>query len=62
MNREETAQKYNEQWFRGAPFGDPVVFRLRGTTLAIGRAQARLIELREESKKKRKKCTAFLPL
>ena len=23
MNREETAQKYNEQWFRGAPFGDP---------------------------------------
>ena len=23
MNRAETAQKYNEQWFRGAPFGDP---------------------------------------
>lgn len=23
MNRAETAQKYNEQWFQGAPFGDP---------------------------------------
>ena len=23
MNRAETAQKYNEQWFHGAPFGDP---------------------------------------
>ena len=45
-----------------APFGDPVVFRLRGTTLAIGRAQARLIELREEEKKQRKKSVAFLPL
>ena len=23
MNRAETAPKYNEQWFQGAPFGDP---------------------------------------
>ena len=23
MNRAETAQRYNEQWFHGAPFGDP---------------------------------------
>ena len=30
-----------------APFGDPLVFRVRGSTLAIGRAQARQIELRD---------------
>lgn len=43
-----------------APFGDPLVFRVRGSTLAIGRAQARQIELRE--KNKREKSTTFLPL
>ena len=43
-----------------APFGDPLVFRLRGSTLAIGRAQARQIELRE--KNEREKSSIFLPL
>lgn len=43
-----------------APFGDPLVFRVRGSTLAIGRAQARQIELRK--KNKREKSTTFLPL
>lgn len=43
-----------------APFGDPLVFRVRGSTLAIGRAQARQIELRE--KNKREKSSTFLPL
>ncbi|HIR79229.1 MAG TPA: ferrous iron transport protein A [Candidatus Egerieenecus merdigallinarum] len=43
-----------------APFGDPLVFRVRGSTLAIGRAQARQIELRQLNK--REKSIAFLPL
>ena len=43
-----------------APFGDPLVFRVRGSTLAIGRAQARQLELRE--KNKREKSTTCLPL
>ncbi len=45
-----------------APFGDPLAFRVRGYTLAIGREQARLVELTQEASKKRKQSAAFLPL
>lgn len=45
-----------------APLGDPVVFRLRGSTLAVGRVQAGLVELAKPSGKKEEKGRAFLPL